>query len=114
MYDAELLEHNLHPLHQGVLPDATVDFEFINASCGDKMRMFLKIADGVILGATWDGKGCAISQASADVLAERLTGMSMEAARELSWTLEPVLSSVKRMPARVKCAELAWKVVEKI
>ncbi len=113
MYNEELIERQLHPMYKGEITGAEVK-DLVNMSCGDKLRIFLKIFDGVVVDAAWTGVGCAVSQVSADVLIERIKGKRVEEIRGLKWADEPILAEVKRMPARVKCAELAWTVVESV
>lgn len=131
MYDEILLEHNLYPKNRGELEGAEIRKELKNTSCGDKIFVQLKVEDGVIVDGKFTGHGCAISLASADLMIETVRGKTLEEAKELSdlfreMILENekfnadgglekmgearVLEIVSRMPARVKCAELAWQV----
>lgn len=131
MYDEILLEHNLYPKNRGELEGAEIRKELKNASCGDKIFVQLKIEDGVIVDGKFTGHGCAISLASADLMIETVRGKTLEEAKELSDLFREMilknekfnaygglekmgearaLEIVSRMPARVKCAELAWQV----
>ena len=109
MYDQELLERNLHPENRGILEGADIDAVLTNESCGDEVRVMLKIKDGVVVDGAWEGRACAIAAVSADVFIERVRGKNVSEIGEMRWEDEPELSCVKRMPGRVKCAELAWK-----
>ena len=132
IYTAALMEHNAHPDYKYALEDATVSLEGQNPSCGDEMTLFLRLNDGVIDEASFTGHGCAVSQASADMMADLVTGETVEEARRLvdvflkmvkGETLTDKeredldeaaeLESISRMPARVKCAELAWRTLDK-
>lgn len=133
IYTAALMEHNSHPDYKFDLEDFTHEHEGINPSCGDEMVLRLRLsADGkTIEEAAFTGQGCAVSQASADIMAELITGESVEEAKRLSelfirmiqgeeLTQEEQedldeayeLESISRMPARVKCAELAWRTLD--
>ena len=131
LYREIINEHNLHPEHKHDLADATADHRGVNPSCGDDIRLQLKIKDGVIEDAAFVGSGCAISQASADMMIDLIVGKSTEEAMTLAdgfmrmiqgkaddaeiEALEEAaaLQSVSKMPARVKCAELGWRTLGK-
>ena len=133
IYNAALMEHNAHPDYKYELADFTHEHEGINPSCGDEMVMRLRISsDGAIIDeAAFTGQGCAVSQASADIMADLVTGKTVEEARRLADLFFRMvqgdelseeemddldeayeLESISRMPARVKCAELAWRTLE--
>ena len=67
-YNEVLTEHNMRPLHKHKLPDASFSLEGINPSCGDDIILNLKVEDGIITGGSFEGSGCAISQASAYII----------------------------------------------
>lgn len=129
------MDHNAHPDYKYELEDATYSHDGINASCGDEMTLYLKVNSdtNVIEEASFTGHGCAISQASADMMAGLLEGESIEEAKRLSGLFIGMiqgnelsdedkedldeaaeLQSISRMPARVKCAELAWRTLNGI
>ncbi len=124
LYQEVIIDHGRHPRHFGAMPDATHVLEGYNPLCGDKLKLFLKISDGKIEKAMFEGAGCAISMASASLMAQHLQNKSLEEARELFQCFhamvvdkhEPserlgklsVFQGVKEYPARVKCATLAW------
>ena len=129
------MDHNAHPDYKYELEDATYSHDGINASCGDEMTLYLKVNNdtNVIEEASFTGHGCAISQASADMMAGLLEGESVEEAKRLSGLFIGMiqgnelsdedkedldeaaeLQSISRMPARVKCAELAWRTLNGI
>ena len=130
LYTAALMEHNAHPDYKYELEDFTHEHEGVNPSCGDEMVLRLRLStDGsTIEEAAFTGSGCAVSQASADIMAELVTGESVEDTRRLinlffrmiqgdeldddeQEALDEAyeLEGISRMPARVKCAELAWR-----
>ena len=69
-YNEILTEHNLHPYHKHKLEDANLVLEGVNPSCGDDIFLELKVEDGVVVDGAFEGDGCAISQASADMMLE--------------------------------------------
>ena len=132
-YNEILTEHNLRPEFKHDLPDADIVLEGVNPSCGDEMVLKLRIEDGVIEEAAFTGHGCAVSQASADMMADLVTGETVEEARRLCGLFMKMvkgetltdeeredldeaaqLESISHMPARVKCAELGWRTLSEI
>lgn len=133
VYTAALMEHNAHPDYKYELDEFTHEHEGINPSCGDEMVLRLRLSDdgATIEEAAFTGQGCAVSQASADIMAELITGETVEEAKRLSALFVRMiqgetlsqdeqddldeayeLESISRMPARVKCAELAWRTLD--
>ncbi len=131
VYTAALMEHNAHPDYKYDLEDFTHEHEGINPSCGDEMVLKLRLSEdgSTIEEAAFTGSGCAVSQASADIMAELIT--TVEEAKRLGELFVRMiqgeeltdderddldeayeLQSISRMPARVKCAELAWRTLE--
>ena len=129
-YNEILTDHNLRPVHKHALPDANLSLRGVNPSCGDDITLQLKVADGVIEDGAYVGQGCAISQASADIMLDLIIGRPVEEAMRLSEIflrmikgkvtdeeLEELeeagaLIDVSHMPARVKCAVLGWHTME--
>ena len=85
IYSAALMDHNAHPDYRYELEDATHSHDGINASCGDELTLYLKIDDtnDIIEEASFTGHGCAISQASADMMAGLIEGESIDEAKRL-------------------------------
>lgn len=131
-YNEILTEHNLHPAHKESLPDANLILEGVNPSCGDDIILQLKVEDGVIVDGAFQGSGCAISQASVDMMLELVIGRKKDEAMHLADIffrmikgeasdeeideLEEVVSlkDISHMPARVKCAVLGWHTMEEL
>jgi nitrogen fixation protein NifU and related proteins len=130
LYQEVIFDHNRHPRNFGKLADANRHADGYNPLCGDKLSLYLKIEDGVIADARFEGMGCAISTASASLMTERLKGMKVADAEALFHKFHAVvtedgkdtpgpelgklsvLTGVRDFPARVKCATLAWHTLE--
>jgi nitrogen fixation protein NifU and related proteins len=83
MYQAAILEHARRTRHRGVLDPADARQEGINPSCGDELLLTLRFSDDAVTEVRYEGKGCAISQASASLMAEAIEGRSREEAEAL-------------------------------
>jgi len=111
-YREYILDHYKNPRNFGRLPDADVTHEEYNPLCGDLVGMDFRLRDGTIEEVRFHGRGCAISQASASLMTERLKGMRLDEAREIS--RDDVLEElgIEISPARLKCALLSLKVLK--
>jgi nitrogen fixation NifU-like protein len=127
LYQELIIDHSKKPRNFGTMenPDYTADG--YNPLCGDKLKLFLKVEDGVITDVKFVGAGCAISTASASVMTDVLKGQTVEQAEAIFETFHymitgpkdpqnagrglgklAVFAGVSEFPARVKCATLAW------
>ena len=131
-YNEILTDHNLHPGHKHDLPDADLVLEGVNPSCGDDIFLKLKVKDGKITDGAFEGDGCAISQASTDMMLDLIIGKSIEEALNLAEIflrmikgqitseekdqLEEagILEDISHMPSRVKYAVLGWHTMEEV
>ncbi len=131
-YNEILTEHNLHPEHKNKMIQPTATMRGVNPSCGDDISLELTVKDGMIADGAFKGDGCAISQASADMMLELIIGKTTEEALQLKdtfmkmiregvseeelETLEEAssLQDISHMPSRVKCAVLGWRTLEEI
>ena len=120
----------MRPEFKHDLPDADIVLEGVNPSCGDDIFLKLKLEGDIIADAAFEGDGCAISQASADIMLSMIVGkkkdealrmgktfMKMikgEASEEEIDSLEEAsaLRDIAHMPARVKCAVLGWRTLK--
>lgn len=112
MYRELILDHAQHQRNRGILNPAEVDHQEHNPLCGDRLRLTLRLDENqVIREIGWDGEGCAISQASASMLGEKLIGMKLEDARKIDKQEIFDMIGIPLTINRVKCALLALKVL---
>jgi nitrogen fixation NifU-like protein len=111
-YREYILDHYKNPRNYGRLDTPTLSHEEDNPLCGDVVGIDLKVSDGQIEDVRFHGRGCAISQASASLLTERIKGKSLDEARKIS--KEDVFEDlgIAISPARIKCALLSLKVLK--
>ena len=130
LYRDVILDHYRSPRNRGVDASAGIAAEGFNPSCGDEIKLSVKLIDGALSDVRFDGAGCSISQSSASMLTEAAEGRPIADARRLStavqgmltdedWDLDSfdlgdleALSGVARFPVRIKCGLLAWKVLD--
>jgi nitrogen fixation protein NifU and related proteins len=112
LYREAILDHYKHPRHKGHLNDPDVHYHDTNPFCGDEITIELKVENGVVVNAAFDGRGCAISQASASMMMEEIIGMSVEDLKQ--WGKEDVLDllGIEIGPVRLKCALLPLKALK--
>ena len=125
LYQEVILDHYRKPRNFRSLADANRKAEGFNPLCGDRLTLYVKLKDGVIADATFEGSGCAISTASASLLTESIKGKTEHEAEMLFQRFRDVitggggtpnvdlgkldaLAGVREFPVRVKCATLAW------
>lgn len=131
LYRSVIMDHYKRPRNHGTLDDPdSITVSMNNPSCGDKIHISLKIADDKIVDVKYSGNGCAISQSSASMMTEAIKGLSLKEAHELSFDFSELvqgrehkddldlgdaeaLRGVSQYPARIKCATLPWKAMEK-
>jgi nitrogen fixation NifU-like protein len=123
LYQETIFDHYRKPRNFHALAGANHHAEGFNPLCGDRLTLFLRVEDGMIRDASFEGAGCAISMASASLMTEHIKGKRLDKVEGLfehfhemvtgdvsaqnMGKLE-VLSGVREFPARVKCATLAW------
>ncbi|MEE8815959.1 MAG: SUF system NifU family Fe-S cluster assembly protein [Lachnospiraceae bacterium] len=132
LYREIVNEHNLHPEHKHDLDNPTMVLNGVNPSCGDDINLQLKIENGIVTDAAFNGSGCAISQASTDMMCDQIIGKSEEEALSLAGDFKDMihgtatqeqkdaldeaaaLEDISHMPARVKCAMLGWRTMKEM
>jgi len=130
LYRQVIMDHYKNPRNRGVLEDETLTIDMNNPTCGDRIHLTLKVEDGKVVDAKYDGEGCSISMSSASMMTQAIKGQPIEIALKLSGIFSDMmqgkdyddtidlgdieaLSGVSKFPARIKCATLAWKAMEK-
>lgn len=131
LYQEVILAHSRDPEGRGMVDGWTHRAREVNPLCGDEIDLAVHVEDGIIRSISWDGHGCAISQASASLLTGLLDGAAVADARDLVERFRTAIRSrgeieldeehfgdavalggVSRYVARVKCAMLAWVTLE--
>ena len=125
LYQQVILDHNKKPRNFHVLEGANRTAEGYNPLCSDQITLYLRLEDGVVKDAAFQGKGCAISKASASMMTAAVIGKPLDEVESLFQRLHTMLTGetgasgdglgklavfagVREFPSRVKCATLAW------
>jgi len=111
-YREYILDHYKNPRNYGRLEHPDITHEEDNPLCGDVVGMDFQIKDGVIADIKFHGRGCAISQASASLLTERLKGMVLDDAKKIDKNDVLGELGIEISPARIKCELLPLKVLK--
>jgi nitrogen fixation NifU-like protein len=113
LYREVIIEHYKNPSHRGSLDPHDISFADNNPLCGDHIQIDLRVGtDGVVSDARFDGHGCAISQASADLLMESVIGKPLEEVKKLNKQDLLDMLGIELGPVRLKCALLSLKVLK--
>lgn len=130
LYRQVIMDHYKKPRNRGVLGDDSVTVDLNNPTCGDRIQLTMKVEDGIVQDAKFEGEGCSISMSSASMMTQAVKGKKVEDALKLSTIFSNMmqgkeyddsvdlgdieaLQGVSKFPARIKCATLAWKAMEK-
>lgn len=130
LYRQVIMDHYKNPKNRGTLDEDSLTIDMNNPTCGDRIQLQLQVEDGIVKDAKFLGEGCSISMSSASMMTEAIKGKSVEQAMEMSRTFSDMmmgkevdmdeefgdimaLQGVSKFPARIKCATLAWKALEK-
>ena len=111
-YREYILDHYKNPRNYGRLEHPDISHEEDNPLCGDVVGMDFRVKDGVIEDVRFHGRGCAISQASASLLTERLKGLALDEAKKIDKNDVLGELGIQISPARIKCALLPLKVLK--
>lgn len=112
LYKQHILDHYNNPRNKAEMFEPTVKVSAKNASCGDSYYLYLKIENDCIVEATFSGVGCAISQASASLLTEKLKGMTTKHAGEITEEDIYTMLGVEISLGRQKCALLVYNALQ--
>lgn len=131
LYRQVIMDHYKNPRNKGTLADDAITLEMNNPTCGDRIQLHFIIEDDTVVDAKFEGEGCSISLASASMMTQVVKGKQVNEALEMAQYFsqmmlgqEPetddlelgdiqALQGVQKFPARIKCATLAWKAMEK-
>ncbi|MCP8617738.1 Fe-S cluster assembly sulfur transfer protein SufU [Salirhabdus salicampi] len=132
LYRQVIMDHYKNPRNKGTIDgDEHLTVEMNNPTCGDRIHLQLKVRDGIVEDAKFTGEGCSISMSSASMMTQAVKGKTVEEALKLSDYFSDMvqgkdvdhedlelgdiqaLQGVSKFPARVKCATLSWKAMEK-
>lgn len=131
LYRQVIMDHYKNPRNHGALEEEAITINMNNPTCGDRIQLHLKVEDGKITDVKFSGEGCSISLSSASMMTEAIKGLPVEDALKMSQIFSEMiqgkeydpgdldlgdieaLQGVSKFPARIKCATLAWKAMEK-
>jgi len=130
LYRRVIMDHYKNPRNRGVIEDGSLTINMNNPTCGDRIQLTLKVDNGIVENARFEGEGCSISMSSASMMTQAIKGKKIEEALRLSKIFSDMmqgkeidddldlgdieaLQGVAKFPARIKCATLAWKAMEK-
>ncbi|QKS72208.1 SUF system NifU family Fe-S cluster assembly protein [Paenalkalicoccus suaedae] len=130
LYRQVIMDHYKNPRNRGELEGDTLTVDMNNPTCGDRIQLQMRVEDGKIAEAKFNGEGCSISMSSASMMTQAVKGLSTDDALRMSSLFSDMmlgkeidtdgldlgdieaLSGVAKFPARIKCATLAWKAME--
>jgi nitrogen fixation NifU-like protein len=130
LYRRVIMDHYKNPRNRGILEDGIHTINMNNPTCGDRIQLTFKVVDGIVIDSRFEGEGCSISMSSASMMTQAIKGKTVEEAIKLSKIFSDImqgkdydddidlgdieaLQGVAKFPARIKCATLAWKAMEK-
>ncbi|WP_067727220.1 Fe-S cluster assembly sulfur transfer protein SufU [Oceanobacillus damuensis] len=131
LYRQVIMDHYKNPRNRGNIDGDSVTIDMNNPTCGDRIQLQMQVENGIVKDAKFEGEGCSISMSSASMMTQAIKGKKVEDAEKMSrafsemmlgneidteeFDLEDIeaLQGVSKFPARIKCATLAWKAMEK-
>jgi nitrogen fixation NifU-like protein len=130
LYRQVIMDHYKKPRNRGVLAENNLTINMNNPTCGDRIQLTMKVDDGIVTDVKYEGEGCSISMSSASMMTQAIKGKKVEVALKLAKIFSDMmqgkdydedmdlgdieaLQGVSKFPARIKCATLAWKAMEK-
>lgn len=131
LYRQVIMDHYKNPRNRGNLDNGSVTIDMNNPTCGDRIELHLQIDNGIVHDAKFEGEGCSISMSSASMMTQAIKGKKVEDALKMSSIFSDMmlgedveevdfdlgdieaLQGVSKFPARIKCATLSWKAMEK-
>ncbi|MGI8315666.1 Fe-S cluster assembly sulfur transfer protein SufU [Halobacillus mangrovi] len=131
LYRQVIMDHYKNPRNRGSIEGDHMTVDMNNPTCGDRIQLQLQVEDGIVKDAKFDGEGCSISLSSASMMTQAIKGKPIDEALKMSEIFSDLmqgkevdeedidlgdieaLQGVAKFPARIKCATLAWKAMEK-
>ncbi len=130
LYRSVIMDHYKNPRNKGVIEESNITIDMNNPTCGDVIHLTLQVEDGIVQNAKFEGDGCSISMASASMMTQLVKGKKVDDAVNMAHVFSDMmlgkdvddtfdlgdveaLAGVAKFPARIKCATLAWKAMEK-
>ncbi|WP_174614178.1 Fe-S cluster assembly sulfur transfer protein SufU [Virgibacillus ihumii] len=131
LYRQVIMDHYKNPRNRGTVEGDALTVDMNNPTCGDRIQLQLQVEDGIVRDAKFTGEGCSISMSSASMMTQAIKGKKLEDALNMSKAFSQMmlgeemdtgdldfgdveaLQGVSKFPARIKCATLAWKAMEK-
>jgi len=131
LYRQVIMDHYKNPKNKGKFDDDSLTVDMNNPTCGDRIQLQIQIEDDVVKDVRFDGEGCSISMSSASMMTQAIKGKSIDEALSMSKLFSDMmlgkdietddfeqgdiqsLQGVSKFPARIKCATLGWKAMEK-
>ncbi|MGP4040603.1 Fe-S cluster assembly sulfur transfer protein SufU [Gracilibacillus sp. D59] len=131
LYRQVIMDHYKNPRNRGTMAEESVTIDMNNPTCGDRIELHLQIEDDIVKDAKFEGDGCSISMSSASMMTQAVKGKNVNDALKMSSVFSQMmlgedvedvdfdlgdieaLQGVSKFPARIKCATLAWKAMEK-
>jgi nitrogen fixation NifU-like protein len=132
LYRQVIMDHYKNPRNRGVIENDSLTINMNNPTCGDRIQLTLKVENDLVVDAKFEGEGCSISMSSASMMTDAIKGKPADEALKLAHTFSEMmqgkdvdvdedldlgdieaLQGVCKFPARIKCATLAWKAMEK-
>lgn len=130
LYRQVIMDHYKNPRNKGILTDDSLTINMNNPTCGDRIQLTMKLDGDIVKDAKFEGEGCSISMSSASMMTQAIKGRKLDEALKMSEIFSQMmqgkdyddsldlgdieaLQGVSKFPARIKCATLAWKAMEK-
>lgn len=130
LYRSVIMDHYKNPRNKGVIEGGDMRIDMNNPTCGDRIHLTLNVEGDTITNAKFEGEGCSISMSSASMMTEVIKGKTIEEALQMSHEFSKMmlgedyeisedmgdieaLNGVNQFPARIKCATLTWKALER-
>jgi nitrogen fixation protein NifU and related proteins len=130
LYRSVIMDHYKNPRNKGIIEESSITVDMNNPTCGDVIHLTLQVDDGIVQNAKFEGDGCSISMASASMMTQIVKGKKVDEALKAATVFSDMmlgkevddsidlgdieaLAGVSKFPARIKCATLAWKAMEK-